>query len=87
MSQEKYLKKIVEERKRQDAKWGPDRNMHPATWLTILTEETGEVAKEICDSRFYSNEMSDNYEKELVQVAAVALAALENIHKYKKEGK
>lgn len=61
---------ILAERARQDRRWGVQHH-GPGVWLAILTEEVGEVAratlrKSTCELR-----------KELVQVAAVALAMLE----------
>lgn len=32
--------------------FGKNRKYHPCVWLTILSEEIGEIAKEICDSGF-----------------------------------
>ena len=37
---------VKEERERQDAKWGSQRNLPNPTWLAILVEEVGEVAKD-----------------------------------------
>lgn len=83
---QEIYKKIQEERDKQDAKWGI-RDQHPSLWLTILTEEVGEVAEEICESNFDVNALSDNYEKELVQVAAVTVAMLENHLRNKNKNK
>ncbi len=69
---EQILQAIRDERDRQDAKWGSQRMLPQATWLTILVEEVGEVAESILE------EDHENYAKELVQVAAVAVAALED---------
>ena len=68
---ERILQAISDERDRQDAKFGPQRRLRQETWLTILVEEVGEVAESILE------EDDDNYPRELVQVAAVAVAALE----------
>lgn len=76
MTREEAQKLISEEIDRQEMKWGKLRNQHPATWLTILTEEVGEMAKEICDSGFDTRNMKENYRTELIQVAAVAQSAL-----------
>jgi NTP pyrophosphatase (non-canonical NTP hydrolase) len=69
---EKIVADVLAERARQDLKWGVCH--HPSQmWLTILAEEVGEVAKAILlkDTK--------NYREELVQVAAVALAAIESL--------
>jgi len=78
---EKIFEDIKNERLRQDAKFGENREQHPAVWLTILTEEVGEVAQEICDSGFVEASLKSNYRDELVQVAAVAVAAIQNFDK------
>lgn len=66
---------ILSELIRQKELWGEDRYHPPLVWTAILTEETGEVAKAAMEIEF---DMSDdiNYREELVQVAAVAVAAL-----------
>ena len=65
------LKEIIEERNHQDRKFGPHNNHSPERWLVILMEEVGEVSKAI-------NEINwQEYRDELIDVAAVALAAAE----------
>ena len=66
---------IVEERGRQDAKFG-EQNHDAGTWALILLEEIGEWAKEELDRRF-KGLTRDNRRVELVQVAAVAMAMVE----------
>lgn len=66
---------VVQERLRQDAKWG-EQNHDPFTWLTILVEEVGEVAQCALHSRFGGPEAA-NMRTEAVQVAAVALAIIQ----------
>ncbi len=68
---EDILQEIRDERQRQDDKWGSQRHLPPYTWMTILMEEVGEVAQAAL-------EQDPNYATELVQVAAVAVAALES---------
>lgn len=68
---------IRAERARQDAKFGADRNLKPAEWLMILGEEVGEVNEAALDNHFCGKDLK-NYRAELVQVAAVAVAALES---------
>lgn len=63
---------ITEERGRQDAKWGANRNLRNVEWLTILMEEIGEVAKAMLEDQ-------NHVRHELIQVAAVAVAWLECI--------
>ncbi len=66
--------RILLERARQDEKWGKarERNQTKRQWLTILMEEVGEVAEAILEGD------DANYPVELVQVAAVCVAALED---------
>ncbi len=75
MSQESVIHEIREERDRQDVKWGvaAERNQTKMKWLTILMEEVGEVAESILEHD------DENYPVELVQVAAVCVAALEDL--------
>lgn len=75
---------VLKECKRQDDKWGSNRTLHPLQWMAILTEEVGEVAKNINDGHQDPTQMDlINYKEELVQCAAVAIQALKNINKYK----
>ncbi len=84
------LKEIDFERDQQDHKWGP-QNHAPAHWLMILGEEVGEANKAALEDHFKKyyaphtgtdNGCSVNlieYRKELVQVAAVAVAMIESL--------
>jgi NTP pyrophosphatase (non-canonical NTP hydrolase) len=74
------IEDIHTERANQDKKWGEYRTNTPRTWLTILMEEVGEVAKATLENDY------EGYYKELIQVAAVAVAALEDVHRYEREG-
>ena len=65
------LAQVQFERSRQDQKWGTP-NHYPETWLAILMEEVGEAAQAMLERRLI------DYRHEMVQVAAVALAALES---------
>lgn len=67
------LATVLRERKRQDAKWGV-QNHEPMKWLLILGEEYGEACQAILD---HSQLEPWSYRYELVQCAAVALAAIE----------
>jgi NTP pyrophosphatase (non-canonical NTP hydrolase) len=66
------LIEVGEERARQDAKWGIQDHI-PLKWNAILGEEFGEVSKAILEND------QTNYREELIQVAAVAIAAIENL--------
>ncbi|MBU2346616.1 MAG: hypothetical protein KJ888_20695 [Gammaproteobacteria bacterium] len=75
--------KILEERKRQDKKWGK-QNHSPLYWLAILTEEIGEANKEIV-KYISSNEVDkfrlQYYEIELIHSAAVIFAAIDSLRR------
>lgn len=76
--QESVMDRILDERKRQDAKWGV-QDHDEFMWLAILTEEVGEVAQ---SSLFAMEETREsNLKQELTQVAAVAVAWLEAIER------
>lgn len=66
---------VLKERLRQDEKWG-EQNHLPETWLAILMEEMGETAQAVLHARDGAIRW-EHYRNELVQTAAVALAALE----------
>ena len=81
---------ILEERRYQDAKWGADRSLVPSLWLTILVEEVGEVAETILDELNgvfgegggqgpHDMSAAEAMRAELVQVAAVAVAQIEQL--------
>lgn len=55
------------------------------SWLGILTEEVGEVAKEVNEIHFRCGSFS-NLRDELIQVAAVATAWVESIDRKKENG-
>lgn len=69
---------VLEERARQDEKWGDQSGQPPMVWVAILTEEVGEVAQEALRNSFAGKSLAD-YRTEMVQVAAVALAAVEAV--------
>jgi len=66
----KALGDLLAERKAQDAKWGYVTHTGPV-WLSILMEEVGEMCQDI--------NQGQDYQEELVQVAAVAMSWLEAI--------
>jgi NTP pyrophosphatase (non-canonical NTP hydrolase) len=65
------IRRVTAERERQDQKWGSQRHLPHDRWNTILGEEVGEVANAILEGDIA------NLKKELVQVAAVAIAFAE----------
>lgn len=90
---------VKSERKRQDAKWG-EQNINVVEWIAVLTEEVGEASKEAVDYHFGNGEMKprlkagDSLQKErlrklhteLIQVAAVAVQAVESIDRQTAHG-
>ena len=49
-TREQVIRYIGLEREYQDEKWGAGREHGHRTWLTILIEEVGEVARELLES-------------------------------------
>lgn len=70
------LHRIITERQRQDQKWGL-QNHSPAWWMVILMEEVGEAARAVFEVG-EQGKVGQSYADEMTQVAAVAVAALEN---------
>ncbi len=80
MATEDILEEVRQERINQDEVFGmmPRRDT-PSGWLAVLAEEFGEYARDVNDKRFENGEYRDNMRNELVQVAAVAVAAIEDL--------
>ena len=87
------LDNIQKERQRQTKKWGEQNHSYPK-WISILTEEVGEAAKEANDYEYLLDNINNptfdsvllnqtliNLREELVQVAAVAVQIIEKIDK------
>lgn len=66
---------ICDERQKQDARWG-EQNHADERWLAILMEEVGELAMTLLE-RPEKGHPSCLTNKELIQVAAVAVAWME----------
>ena len=64
----KVLEAVLAERERQDSMWGDQTSNSDEHWMVILTEEVGEVAREVYEKR------SAGMFEEVVQCAAVAFA-------------
>ena len=62
------LEQVLSERESQDLKWGDQTLNSDEHWTVILTEELGEVAREV-----YEKNESDMY-YEIIQCAAVCFA-------------
>lgn len=73
----RVLDEVSDERRRQDAKWG-QQNHDPFRYLAILTEEVGEAAQAAVQADMEPGGKTwDDYRQELIQAAAVAVAAVE----------
>ena len=77
--QKAIIEELKAERIKQELKFGR-QNHTPFEWLPILGEEVGEVNKAALET-YFKYDGADNdyseYRKELIQVAAVALAMVE----------
>ncbi len=89
---DELLRELLKERQRQELKWG-EQNHDPFLWLTVLGEEYGESCKAALEARFGGQSLK-YLRKELIETAAVAIAAIECIDRGKwfwgnhgKEGK
>lgn len=81
MSAYSVAKEVIEERERQDEKWGV-QNVHDFEWVSILAEEFGEAAQAANEANFTSGKTRGDFthlRAELIQVAAVAQAWVEAI--------
>ena len=77
------LEQVAAERRRQESKWG-EQNHAPPVYLTILGEEFGEACQAALNITSPGEKGMDTaalaeaaLRKELVQIAAVAVAAIE----------
>lgn len=78
---ESIFGEVVTERIRQDTKFGANRHQHPLLWLAILGEEVGEVNKATLEGMFDGKNFSE-YRKELIEVAAVCFAMIQDFDRY-----
>ena len=82
------LKEVLRERVFQENKWG-EQNHDPFTYLAILGEEVGEANKAAVDASTWRINCEvkfgslGDYRKELIQVAAVAVAMIESLDRNK----
>lgn len=79
MSIKNVLLQVMIERKRQDEIWGKLPRHNGRKWIHILLEEVGEVSTAIL------NKDRINLREELIHVAAVAIAWIEEIDILEKE--
>ncbi len=80
-AQRAVVRDVLAERDRQDDKWGV-QDHDDFTWGAILGEEVGEVAQASLEFKFGDSENGTaNVYRELIEVAAVALAWAEMIRR------
>ncbi len=82
--QGRIVDQILAEREKQDEKWGPiGSRLHRTDeyWMTVLGEEVGECCEDI-----WLHQDENNLIKELIQVAAVAVAHIEAIEERRNLG-
>jgi hypothetical protein len=78
---DQVLSEVKVERARQDRKWGVQHH-DPFHWLSVETEELGEAAKEANEWWHQHPEHLAAYRKEMLEVAAVAVAAIEDLDRH-----
>lgn len=82
---------VMQERERQDRKWG-EQNHQPAYWLGILGEEFGELCQAVNETVFNNGPTErlkggyENMRAEAIQVAAVAVGFVESLDREFREG-
>ena len=92
-SQEWILDAIKAERTRQDRKWGTvaTRKDELERWMVILGEEYGEACRCVLEAHPLQQKLPGDWmfklRKELIQVAAVAVACLETLDPWEPESK
>ena len=80
----RILPDVVDERYRQEDKWGDQSGNHDFEWASILGEEFGEVCAAANEANFKTGKTPGDFghlRAELIQVAAVAVAWVEAIDK------
>lgn len=80
-SQEKIINMVLEERKRQDEKWG-EQNHNAYAWASIIGEEYGETCQAINEFGFNPTpETEQEIYTEAIQTMASCMAMLECIER------
>jgi hypothetical protein len=81
LDSERVLGEVGAERARQDERWG-EQSHPPIAWIAILGEEFGDAAQAALNATWMSRSGFDDRQAlrgELIQVAAVAVAAVESL--------
>lgn len=55
-----------------------NKDYTPVDWLAVLIEEIGEIGREVNDMKESGEPLNPNYRTELIQVAAVAVRAVQD---------
>ena len=55
-----------------------NKDYAPTDWIAVLIEEVGEIGREINNSKESGDPLNRNYRTELIQVAAVAIRAVQD---------
>ncbi len=79
---ESAIAHIMAERHRQKRKWGV-RTYSDGTWLKVMSEELGEVAKEMLNVEFANSLVAptlENRRKEAIHLAAVSAAYVQHLY-------
>ena len=76
MKKSKIIEFFLNERTKQDSKWG-EQNHDIFKWLAILGEEVGEINKAALENKY------DEIINELVQTGAVVIAMIESLERNK----
>jgi hypothetical protein len=86
------LNAVVDERIRQELRWGIQRHSWPE-WTCILTEEIGEAAQKANQlhwadggTAFQMEPLREEFREELVQSAAVIVAMIEHLDEIAETG-
>lgn len=82
--QKKIIEKVLEERKRQDEKWGVQDHCTPV-WATIIGEEYGEMCQAINEFGFNPTRKTEEaIYTEAIQTIASCMAMLECLERKRK---
>lgn len=85
--QKEIIEKVLEERERQDKKWG-EQNHTAHVWGTIIGEEYGEMCKAINEFGFNpTRETEDEIYTEAIHTMASCMAMLECVERMRELSK
>lgn len=79
VEEQEALAFVLNERERQNAKWG-EQNHSDEIWLAILSEEIGEVSQAILHTKF-GGKANGTTQEELIHAVAVGLQWLSCIRR------